>query len=306
MIAKNILELLPEEAACALENAVYTNEVEEIRLRLNGRSSVVLCGGEEVDIGADITENDLNATLLRICGGSLHSYGDSIARGWIPLSGGGRVGVCGRALVSADGRSVESVCGISSMNFRIPRSIRGISSDVCRYLSRRGYGAGILICSPPGEGKTTLLRDVAASLSKPPHNRRVAVIDTRSELWREDMFRGSLADRFDRYPRGVGIELATRTMSPHLIVCDELAPSDAPAVLAAQNSGVPLIASAHAGSAAEAMRREDIRVLCSKGVFRCIVILRRNGTRLQLEFTEPDVIDFAFKRERASEGMALV
>ena len=286
MIPENILKLLPPHVALAAENAARTNEAEEIRLRLEGRSTVVLFGGEEVDMGAEVSEKDMSETLLRICGGSLHSYGECIAGGWIPLPGGARVGVCGRALVSPDGRRIEGVSRISSMNFRIPRSVSGIGREICRYLALRGYHDGILICSTPGAGKTTLLRDVAAALSKPPHNRRVAVVDSRSELWRDDMFRSSLADRLDRYPRGVGIEIATRTMSPHFIVCDELAPSDAEAVLCAQNSGVPLIASAHARSAEEALCRMDVRMLVSNGVFRCIVTLKRNGNRMTFDFTE--------------------
>ena len=289
MIPENILRLLPESVALAAKNETFAGKAEEIRLRLEGRSSMVLCGGEEVNIGAEVTEKDLNETLLRVCGGSLHSFGDFIAKGWLPLPGGGRVGVCGRAFVSPKGDFVEGVTRISSMNFRIPRSVGGISGSICRYLASCGYGVGLLICSPPGVGKTTLLRDVAAALSKPPHNRRVAVIDSRSELWREDMFRHSLADRYDQYPRGEGIELATRTMSPHLIVCDELAPSDALAVLSAQNSGVPLIASAHARSVEEAMMRRDIAELVSKNVFRCIVALKRSKTLMHLDFSELSV-----------------
>lgn len=97
----------------------------------------------------------------------------------------------------------------------------------------------MLIYSPPGEGKTTLLRDIASLLSSPPYLRRVAVIDSRAELFREDSFSASIADIYTGYPKAYGIELATRTMSPQFIVCDELGTEEAKSVMEDQNCGVP-------------------------------------------------------------------
>ena len=283
MIPEQILTLLGEPFAEEASSLCGGFEAEEIRLRAGSPLTVVTSAGERA--GRLIPdERWLYGLLIRICGGSMHSYGDCIAEGWAPLPDGGRVGVCGRAVVEGD--KVTGVSGVYSLNLRISHSVSGVGREICEYFASGRYSKGILICSLPGVGKTTLLRDVAATLARPPYLRRVAVIDTRSELWRADMFRGTLADRFDRYPRGAGIELAVRTMSPHCIVCDELGGSETGAVLRAQSSGVPLIASAHAKGAEGALKRRGLRELCEEGVFGCIVGLSRRGDEFSFDFHE--------------------
>ena len=84
-------------------------------------------------------------------------------------------------------------------------------------------------------------------------------------------------------PKAAGIELLTRSMSPEVIVCDELAESESAAVAETQNSGVCLIASAHAPDYAGAMRRPFLKRLCDNGIFELFVLLRaEEGYRYDL------------------------
>ena len=145
----------------------------------------------------------------------------------------------------------------------------------------------MLVLSPPGIGKTTFLRDFAASMAG-KHRRRVVLIDTRGELYMKELFAGTLCDVLTGYPKAKGIEIATRTLSPELIVCDELGDADeARALLSAQNTGVPIAASAHAADVAALLRRPNLRLLHDSAVFELYVTLSRErvGDRLSRCFS---------------------
>ncbi len=240
----------------------------EIRLRA-GRPMTVTTPEGNLPTGLTLTEEELSDTVLRLCGGSLHAYGDTMKEGYIPLPDGGRAGLCGT--YSGDG-----ILNVTSLCLRIPRAVKGVGTALCRRLLESPH-EGMLLYSPPGEGKTTLLRDIAATLSSPPHRLRVAVIDSRRELYREDAFRHSAADFYLGYPKAEAMELAVRTMSPQYLLCDELGAEEAESVLSAQNAGVPLIASAHAPSLSALLRRPAMRALDEAGVFGFYVGLKREG-----------------------------
>ncbi len=105
------------------------------------------------------------------------------------------------------------------------------------------------------------------------------MIDTRGELYREDMFRDTIADIFTGYPKAAGIEIATRTMSPQYLICDEIgAREEARAIIEALHSGVPLLATAHAESFDELKKRPHIKMLLDTGVFeRCMSVAEASG-----------------------------
>ena len=123
-------------------------------------------------------------------------------------------------------------------------------------------------------GKTTALRSLAARIASGRSARRVVIVDEREEIF-SDALLGLEVDVLSGYRRAYGISLATRTMSPEIIVTDEIATEDAGAILRSVNSGVPIIASAHAGSSDELMRREDIIEFIKRRVFESFVELAR-------------------------------
>ena len=241
----------------------------EIRLRA-GRPMTVTTPEGNLPTGIVLTSKEIADTVLRLCGGSLHAHEDTIRQGYIALPEGGRVGLCGT--FSGNGMSE-----ITSLSLRIPRTVRGVGGSLCRLLTDNPM-MGMLLYSPPGEGKTTLLRDMGATLSSPPNFLRVAVIDTRREIYREDAFRRSIADVYLGYPKATAMESAIRTMSPQYLLCDELGAEEAQAVMAAQNAGVPLIASAHAPSLEALLRRPSILPLHHATVFGFYVGIHREGS----------------------------
>ena len=144
-----------------------------------------------------------------------------------------------------------------------------------------GYSRGILIYSPPGVGKTTLLRGVISLISSGEGGYsplRTAVVDTRGELTFSNGGKGLCIDVLSGYPRALGIEIATRTLSAQLIVCDEIGDyAEAMALVSSHNCGVPLIASTHARSVDELMRRTGIMLLHEARVFGAYVGISRGA-----------------------------
>lgn len=263
---KEIISLLPPRIVERLSE-YELNEVCEIRLVCD-RPLTLTVKDKALPVGISATADEVSRTVNALCRGSLHSFEDAIRQGFIPIGNGARAGVCG-VLSGGTVMTVTSVC------IRIPRSVYGVGESLVRRLLT--VPSGMLIYSPPGVGKTTLLRDIAATLSSPPYLKRVSVIDERNEIFRPDAFRRSFADVYTSYPKNEAIELAVRTMSPQYLICDELGVGDAEALLRTQSLGVPTVATAHAPSLEALMSREIFSRLHGCGMFSLYVGLSREG-----------------------------
>ena len=146
----------------------------------------------------------------------------------------------------------------------------------------------MLIYSPPGAGKTTLLRDISVSLASPPYCSRVVISDERNELYIPEMYDIPYICAFCGYPRGQAVEAAVRSASPDYIISDEIgSASEAEAMLGHIGSGVSFIASAHASSLEEVMRKPSLAGLHGNGAFALYCGVRRSiGNRYEFSFTE--------------------
>jgi len=116
--------------------------------------------------------------------------------------------------------------------------------------------------------------------------------DTYGELYDSANMSGGLLDVYTGYPKAMAIELATRTMNPECLICDELGTADeTDALLDVQNTGVPLIASTHASDIAGMLRRPNIRRLHDARVFELYVLLKRRGNSFEFRFVKPEEAD---------------
>ena len=286
-----LLDVLPPRLTDELCRLRGGDRVEEIRCRLL-RNTYVTCGGRTIPLDHITTASEMEKMLDRVCGGSLYAHRQTLIRGYVTLDSGVRVGVCGRAVT--DGDDIVGIYDVSSLNFRVPSLLLSVGAEVER-LVRQGAG-GVLIYSPAGEGKTTLLRSLIARLSSGADPLRVCVVDTRGEL--SSLLSGHCgsADMLIGYPKHRGIEIATRTMNAQLIVCDEIGGTDeARAILEMQNCGIPLLATAHGARLSDMLRREGIGALHAAGVFENYVgITRRRGGEFYYRISDREAADVCF------------
>lgn len=289
------LEIIPYfsdriRGALAAVPSEVQRTVREIRLRQGRPLSLVLMGTtafltpsgallDRPESGCLLPdEQDLRESFQRVCGYSVHSCEEQIRQGFLTLSGGHRVGISGTA-VQEDGKIV-TLREVSSMNFRVARTFPNISGDFVQRFYRDSLPS-ILLSGAPMSGKTTLLKDIISALSsgKAGRYRKVAVIDERGELGAvyggtPQIELGPCTDILTGYPKGEGMNIALRTLSPELIVCDEIGGEpEADAIRMSLNAGTAVLATAHAGSIDGLIRRPQIRALIEEGAFDVLVQL---------------------------------
>ena len=295
LVPRFLKDMLPPALLEEIERAVPQGLFpEEVRLR-RGRCASVTVRGENLRLATVLSGAQMEALLMRMCAGSLYAHSETLGEGYLVLPSGVRVGVCGRAAVV--GGRITGIEGISAFSIRLPQKAPPVGQEICRIFARYANTRGVLIFSPPGVGKTTLLRGVAAELAGGDHPLRVAVVDTRGELCTLAGDQTLLLDMLSGYPRGRGIGIATRTMAAQVIICDEIGDlAEAQEIVAAHTGGVPLIATAHARNVRELLSRPGMRLLHEARCFGAYVGVARAGGDFAYSFdvTEWEAADAFF------------
>ena len=282
-IPYNIKKLIQEFQASDNINFPNIECIEDIRLRANKPLCIKTSKGTEV-IEYIVSQQEILQTFEKICENSVYSYRKQICDGYITIRGGNRVGIVGSAVV--DNGQVININYISSLNFRIAREKLGCSNkiieDIVNIEQNTIYNT--LIISPPGCGKTTLLRDIIRNISNGINDlnfkgKTVGIVDERGEI--AAMYKGIpqndigiRSDVIDNMPKPEAMRILVRSMSPDVIACDEIGSiEDVKAIDYAMCSGVKGIFTAHGKDIEEVNKNSEISKLLQKKVFERIIKL---------------------------------
>lgn len=107
----------------------------------------------------------------------------------------------------------------------------------------------------------------------------MGIVDERSEIAgcyqgipQNDV--GVRTDILDGCPKATGIIMLIRSMSPDVIITDEIGkPMDVMAIEDALNAGITIITTAHSHGLEDAQRRPILRSLLENNVFQRIMVL---------------------------------
>lgn len=292
-IKKNLSWLLPSTLFEVCDKFLDTYpDISEIRLRREQRVTFTL-RERNIESGYICDDLMMNTCLSLWISTERYKQIDGLVNGVISLPNGFRVGVVGTALI--DKGTLTNIYNISALNIRLPRFFNGVSLPLYKYITSLPYHhRSVLLISAPCNGKTTVLRDLAYTLSTPPVSERVCVVDPRQELSPPNKHPASNMDVFSGYPTPLGIEIATRYFNPRYIICDEITNKDELESLKnAAHSGVPLIASAHASSLSEAAQKPVLRTLLKEKVLYSVAELKLNENGISFLISDRNEVENA-------------
>lgn len=283
---EEILNVLPLSIKNIIKSYNLLDRLEEIRIKINKPLIFEACGKENVT-DYIIRKEELKSIIQRISNYSIYAFEEEVKQGYITVNGGHRIGICGKCVI--EGNCIKTIESVSSINIRISREVTGCSQKVLQYIINGDRINNTIIISPPKCGKTTLIRDISRNISNGIKDRgfngkKVCIVDERSEIGASSMGIpqmdvGIRTDVLDNCPKSFGIMMAIRSMSPDIIVCDEIGTyDDVKSILMALNCGINIISTIHGENIKDLYQRAVFSDLIENEVFkRAIVLSAVNG-----------------------------
>jgi len=229
-------------------------EAEELRLR-RGYPAVLVASGKEYTLSGkeieNITQEILNNTINTFLNYSEYAHEQELKNGYVMLEGGHRAGFCGQAVTEKG--TIVTIQALSSINLRFAKEIPEAGSGIWpQLLDPQNQFYHTLIASPPGCGKTTLLRNLIRRLSD--HGYQISVCDERNEIAGQSRGHfafdlGKRTDVLSGCSKEQGMLLMLRSMGPQILATDEVGSSEEVTILRrGVAAGVRILTTVHAGN----------------------------------------------------------
>ncbi len=278
-------KILPEKFYKILYEKVNLKAVNEIRLRAD-KPVIVNVSGRMFFLSENGVTSNLSGCLyaskimiedviFRASECSIYSVNEQIKKGFIVTDDAIRIGIGGN-LVEENGH-IKTMTNFSSCNIRIPHIIKNCSLTAFRFIVEDKDVKNTLVISPPACGKTTFLRDFVFQLSERNIPLNILLLDERGEL--DCGINSKFSDKIAFSTKKVGFENGIRSLSPDVIVTDELGQEeDIEAIRYASSCGVKVLASTHADSMETFCKKPLFSQIIKEKIFKRYVLLsKRNG-----------------------------
>lgn len=265
------------------QNNKIEEELQEIRIRCN-RPIILRLRNMEILIEYNISQKEILQTIEKLCENSIYAYKNQICEGFITVKGGHRVGITGSAVI--ENGKIINIKYITSLNFRIAREIIGCSRKILGQVIdvKENTINNTLIVSPPGKGKTTLLRDLIRNISNGVEElgfigKNCCVVDERGEI--AAMYQGVpqndiglRTDVIENISKAKGMKMLIRSMAPEVIACDEIgSKEDVEAIKEALISGVKGIFTMHGKTLEDIKKNKGINELIENKQIEKIIFI---------------------------------
>ena len=281
-----MLNFLPEWLYKKISSDFVMDYVFEIRVRIGkpimvnyrGKYQAVLENVNYKNSFITATPDLINYIVTVATKQSRYAFNNQIKHGFITTDYGVRIGLCGTVVMNNE--EVSTIKNITSLNIRIAHNIPNCSDRIINLICFNECVKNTLIISPPGAGKTTIVRDIVTKLSNEKYIKNILVVDERFEIaGGMDFEIGNFVDVISGSNKNFAFDECLKTMNPSVIVTDEISrESDIFSIKEAIKSGVRVVATAHAESLNDLKAKKYLSSLLDMGYFERIVVLsKRQG-----------------------------